>query len=48
MKIKEDLMIKIFMALMIINTSIEKGLNKVQTTAECSINGTGEIEWIYY
>ena len=20
----------------------------VQTTAECSINGTGEIEWIYY
>ena len=21
---------------------------EVQTTAECSINGTGEIEWIYY
>ena len=21
---------------------------EVQTTVECSINGTGEIEWIYY
>ena len=21
---------------------------EVQTTSECSINGTGEIEWIYY
>ena len=25
-----------------------KRVVEVQTTAECSINGTGEIEWIYY
>ena len=26
---------------------LERGV-EVQTTAECSINGTGVIEWIYY
>ena len=26
---------------------LKRGI-KIQTTAECRINGTGEIEWIYY
>lgn len=38
-------MIKIFMALMIINTSIEKGLNKVHSSQEVVSAHTGKASW---